>query len=233
MFGRVALADRDRADRHAMAVLDEIGMSELASAPAATLTLAGQKRLEVARAIATGARIVLLDEVMAGLTATEVAQMLETLRRMRDSRGLTLVVIEHVMQALMKLCARIVVLHHGERIARERRGDRPRRARALGLLRRRRDMSEPLLRIESLAGGYGAIRILHGIDLAVDAGGATALLGANGAGKTTLMKTLAGVLPASAGRIFFRGEDITALPAAARVLAGIVLVPEGRLVFPS
>ena len=93
-------------------------------------------------------------------------------------------------------------------------------------------MSEPLLRIESLAGGYGAVRILHGIDLAVDAGGATALLGANGAGKTTLMKTLAGVLPASAGRIFFRGEDITALPAAARVLAGIVLVPEGRLVFP-
>ena len=117
MFGRVALADRGRADRHAMAVLDEIGMTELASAPAATLTLAGQKRLEVARAIATGARIVLLDEVMAGLTATEVAQMLETLRRMRDSRGLTLIVIEHVMQALMKLCARIVVLHHGERIA--------------------------------------------------------------------------------------------------------------------
>ena len=93
-------------------------------------------------------------------------------------------------------------------------------------------MSEPLLRIDSLAGGYGAVRILHGIDLAVNEGGATALLGANGAGKTTLMKTLAGVLPASAGRIFFQGEDITALPAAARVLAGIVLVPEGRLVFP-
>ena len=54
---------------------------------------------------------------MAGLTATEVAQMLETLRRVRDARGLTLIVIEHVMQALMKLCARIVVLHHGERIA--------------------------------------------------------------------------------------------------------------------
>jgi len=117
MFGRVALTDRGRADRHAMAVLDEIGMTELAEAPAFALTLAAQKRLEVARAIATGARIVLLDEVMAGLTATEVAQMLETLRRIRDSRGLTLVVIEHVMQALMKLCTRIVVLHHGERIA--------------------------------------------------------------------------------------------------------------------
>jgi branched-chain amino acid transport system ATP-binding protein len=93
-------------------------------------------------------------------------------------------------------------------------------------------MSEPLLRIESLTGGYGAIRILQGVDLAVDAGSTTALLGANGAGKTTLMKTLAGVLPASAGRIWFRGEEITGASAAARVLAGIVLVPEGRLVFP-
>jgi len=117
MFGRAGLRDRDAADRTAMAVLEEVGMAALASAPAATLTLAGMKRLEVARAIATGARLVLLDEVMAGLTATEVAQMLDTLRRVRDARGLTLVVIEHVMQALMKLCARIVVLHHGERIA--------------------------------------------------------------------------------------------------------------------
>jgi branched-chain amino acid transport system ATP-binding protein len=117
MFGRADLRDRREADRAAMAVLEEVGMAPLASAPASTLTLAGQKRLEVARAIATGARLVLLDEVMAGLTATEVAQMLDTLRRVRDARGLTLIVIEHVMQALMKLCARIVVLHHGERIA--------------------------------------------------------------------------------------------------------------------
>ena len=117
MFGRADLRDRREADAAAMAVLEEVGMAALASAPAATLTLAGQKRLEVARAIATGARLVLLDEVMAGLTATEVAQMLDTLRRVRDARRLTLIVIEHVMQALMKLCARIVVLHHGERIA--------------------------------------------------------------------------------------------------------------------
>jgi branched-chain amino acid transport system ATP-binding protein len=93
-------------------------------------------------------------------------------------------------------------------------------------------MTEPLLRIESLAGGYGATRILHGVDLSVGSDGVTALLGANGAGKTTLMKTLAGVLPASSGRIFFRGEEITGRNAAERVLAGIVLVPEGRLVFP-
>ena len=73
--------------------------------------------IEVARAIATGAQLILLDKVMAGLTPVEVAAMLDTLRRVRASRGLTLLVIEHVMRALMELCSRIVVLHHGRLIA--------------------------------------------------------------------------------------------------------------------
>jgi branched-chain amino acid transport system ATP-binding protein len=90
----------------------------------------------------------------------------------------------------------------------------------------------PLLEITDLAGGYGATRILHGISLDVHEGAATALLGANGAGKTTLMKTLAGVLPAAGGRIRWRGDDITKTPASVRVRAGLVLVPEGRMVFP-
>jgi branched-chain amino acid transport system ATP-binding protein len=93
-------------------------------------------------------------------------------------------------------------------------------------------MGAPLLEITDLAGGYGATRILHGISLDVHEGGATALLGANGAGKTTLMKTLAGVLPVAGGRIRWRGDDITRTPASVRVLAGLVLVPEGRMVFP-
>jgi branched-chain amino acid transport system ATP-binding protein len=59
----------------------------------------------------------MLDEVMAGLTPTEVAQMLQTLRRLQSTRGFTLLVIEHVMRALMELCGHIVVLHHGELIA--------------------------------------------------------------------------------------------------------------------
>ena len=117
LFGRVGLRHARDADRHAQPILDALGLAADADRPAAELTLSGQKRLEIARAVATGARLVLLDEVMAGLTPTEVAQMLETLRRIRRERGLTLLVIEHVMRALMNLCARIVVLHHGERIA--------------------------------------------------------------------------------------------------------------------
>ncbi|MBB3176971.1 ABC transporter ATP-binding protein [Variovorax sp. Sphag1AA] len=117
MFGHAQFKRESEADAACMQVLEEVGLANVAHRPASSLTLSGQKRLEIARCIATGARLVLLDEVMAGLTPTEVAQMLETLRRLQASRGLTLLVIEHVMRALMELCGHIVVLHHGELIA--------------------------------------------------------------------------------------------------------------------
>ena len=117
MFGHANLHRRADADASAMQVLQEIGLASVADHPASSLTLSGQKRLEIARCVATGARLLLLDEVMAGLTPTEVGHMLDTLRSLHASRGLTLLVIEHVMRALMELCERIVVLHHGERIA--------------------------------------------------------------------------------------------------------------------
>ena len=117
MFGHAQLRRRTDADAASLQVLEEVGLASFAERPASSLTLSGQKRLEIARCVATGARLLLLDEVMAGLTPTEVGQMLATLRHLQASRGLTLLVIEHVMRALMELCGRIVVLHHGELIA--------------------------------------------------------------------------------------------------------------------
>lgn len=108
------LADATLAGRRA---LEDVGLAPLADQLATSLTLSNQKRLEIARALATGARLVLLDEVMAGLTATEVAEMTETLFRLRQERGLTILIIEHVMGALMKLSDRILVLDHGVPIA--------------------------------------------------------------------------------------------------------------------
>lgn len=108
------LADATLAGRQA---LEDVGLALLADQLAASLTLSNQKRLEIARALATGARLVLLDEVMAGLTATEVAEMTETLFRLRQERGLTILIIEHVMGALMNLSDRILVLDHGVPIA--------------------------------------------------------------------------------------------------------------------
>ena len=91
----------------------------------------------------------------------------------------------------------------------------------------------PLLEVEELVAGYGATQVIHGLSIQVAPGGVTALLGANGAGKTTLMKALAGLVPVSSGRLRFQGNDVTRSACDKRVLAGMVLVPEGRMVFPS
>ena len=84
---------------------------------ASALTLPDRKRLEVARALATEPKLLLLDEVMAGLRPTEIDQMVAVLRELNRETGLTILLIEHVMRAVMALAPRMLVLHHGEMIA--------------------------------------------------------------------------------------------------------------------
>ncbi|MBN1103852.1 MAG: ABC transporter ATP-binding protein [Deltaproteobacteria bacterium] len=102
--------------RKASEILDFVGLSTVMATQAKDLTLANQKRLEVARALATDPEVLLLDETMAGLNPTEVAQAMELIIRIRD-KGITIIMIEHVMKAIMALCERIIVLHHGQKIA--------------------------------------------------------------------------------------------------------------------
>jgi branched-chain amino acid transport system ATP-binding protein len=117
LFGAARIRRRDDAVRHCLSILEELGLAQLHDRPARTLTLSGQKKLELARAVATGCRLIMLDEVMAGLTPTEVAEMLQIVRTVRRQRGLTILVIEHVMKALMQLSERVIVLHLGRMIA--------------------------------------------------------------------------------------------------------------------
>jgi branched-chain amino acid transport system ATP-binding protein len=105
-----------KAAARAEAILRELALDHRKAQLASSLTLSGQKRLEIARALATEPRLILLDEVMAGLTATEVNELLAAIRVIKQRRALTIVIVEHVMQALMRLADRIVVLHHGEKI---------------------------------------------------------------------------------------------------------------------
>jgi branched-chain amino acid transport system ATP-binding protein len=107
-----------QASRAADAVLDLLGLAAKRGHPAASLTLPERKRLEVARALATGPRLLLLDEVMAGLRPTEVDLMVQVLRDLNARRGITILLIEHVMRAVMALARRVIVMHHGEIIAR-------------------------------------------------------------------------------------------------------------------
>ena len=105
------------ARRHALAVLERLDLLDKRARPAAALTLPDRKRLEVARALATDPKLLLLDEVMAGLRPTETDRMVAILSALNRESGLTIVLIEHVMRAVMALARRIVVLHHGAAIA--------------------------------------------------------------------------------------------------------------------
>src|SRR5438093_4313546 len=104
------------ATAHARAVLDEVGLAGKRDQPAGGLTLAERKRLELARALATGPALLLLDEVMAGLNATEIERLIELIRAI-NRRGVTVLLIEHVMRAVMTVSARVVVMSGGQRIA--------------------------------------------------------------------------------------------------------------------
>jgi branched-chain amino acid transport system ATP-binding protein len=102
----------------ALAILEKLGLAGKRDWPASSLTLPERKRLEVARALATRPRLLLLDEVMAGLRPTECDQMVQLFRDINRADGLTILLIEHVMRAVMALARHIGVLHHGEVIAR-------------------------------------------------------------------------------------------------------------------
>ncbi len=116
LFGRGHSTTAGIARKETAEILEFVELSQLQDLRATDLILANQKRLEVARALATNPDLLLLDELMAGLTPTEIAQAMELVKKIRD-KGVTIVMIEHVMKAIMSICDRIVVLHHGEKIA--------------------------------------------------------------------------------------------------------------------
>ncbi|MEW6450969.1 MAG: ABC transporter ATP-binding protein [Pseudomonadota bacterium] len=109
--------DVPSATRHAHDVLARLDLHDKRHQLAASLTLPDRKRLEVARALATDPKLLLLDEVMAGLRPTETDRMVEILIKLNKESGLTILLIEHVMRAVMSLASRILVLHHGAPIA--------------------------------------------------------------------------------------------------------------------
>ena len=89
------------------------------------------------------------------------------------------------------------------------------------------------LQLRGVRAGYGAVEVLHGVDIDVPRGALTALLGPNGAGKTTLLSVVAGLLPVRGGRVLWGDSDITTLPTDARARAGLALIPERRGIFPA
>ena len=116
LFGKSETVNKPDAKKESLELLEFVGLSAVSSTPAKELTLANQKRLEVARGLATKPELFLLDELMAGLNPSEVAESMELIKKIRD-RGITIFMIEHVMKAIMSVCDRIMVLDHGVKIA--------------------------------------------------------------------------------------------------------------------
>jgi len=101
----------------AQALLERVGLGDVADVPAGSLPLGRQKRLEMARALAGGPRLLLLDEPAGGLNPTETRTLMDLIRSLRDERALSVMVVEHDMELVMGLCERVAVLHYGRKIA--------------------------------------------------------------------------------------------------------------------
>jgi branched-chain amino acid transport system ATP-binding protein len=110
-------ADRQAAREIALDALDFLDMRKVADRTASGLPIASRKRLEIARALATEPKVMLLDEAMAGLRPSETDEVIAMVRKMSVEKGISILLVEHVMKVVMSLAERVVVLHHGEKIA--------------------------------------------------------------------------------------------------------------------
>lgn len=117
LFGTRQQWNKKAAENVSKEILSEVGLYAYRNRNASALTLSARKRLEMARALATGPRLIMLDEVMAGLTPTEMSSLLDTIQEIKAHRSLTILLVEHVMRAVTRLASRLLVLHHGELIA--------------------------------------------------------------------------------------------------------------------
>ena len=165
---------------------------------AINLSYGDQRRVEIARALASDPKLLLLDEPTAGMNPQESAELTAFMRRMRDELDLTILLIEHDMKVIMDVSERITVLDHGEKIAegppQEVRADQRVIEAYLGV-----QTLMALLEVEDIRARYGIIEALKGVTLEVQEGEIVTLIGSNGAGKSTTLRAITGLTPASAG----------------------------------
>jgi ABC-type branched-subunit amino acid transport system ATPase component len=226
----------------ARALMSYVGYTGSVQRPAGELPHIDKRLLEIARALALRPTMLMLDEPAAGLNHADKLLLAKLLRRIADA-GLGVVLIEHDMSLVMGISDEIVVLDAGRRLAHGRpekvRNDPQVIEAYLGGAQfdtqqrpSRAQYGAELLDVQALTAGYGAAGVLKDVALGVREGELVAVLGANGAGKSTLMRALSGLLRPVGGRVMFAGCDVATFSAHRIAAQGLVLVPEGRQVFP-
>ena len=210
--------------------------------PAYSLSYANRRRLEIARALATRPRLLLLDEPAAGMNPIETHEITELIGRLRAERGVAILVIEHDMHVVAGCSDRVVALDHGVKIAEggfDQVANHPavveaylgRDPEALAEAGMSAPEPEVLLQLDHVTTYYGQMRILEGISLQVGAGELVCLLGGNASGKSTTLKTILGIVRPRSGRVLLGGRDVTQWPVPQRIAAGMAIVPENRRLF--
>jgi ABC-type branched-subunit amino acid transport system ATPase component len=240
-LGLLRGAWRGRASEElARALLSLVGYLGPETRPAAALPHVDRRLVEIARALGTAPAVLLLDEPAAGLNEADTVKLGQLLRRLARA-GLVVVLVEHDMSLVMSVSDEIIVLDAGRRIATGPpavvRNDPAVKAAYLGaampeVLASVRTAGSPLLDVAALSAGYGSLAVLDQIHLRVGRGEVIAMFGPNGAGKSTLMGALSGLIRPVKGTIQLDCADIASLPAHLVARTGLILVPEGRQVFP-
>ena len=246
------------ADSLARALLAEVGLGGRENDIATSLPYGGQRRLEIARALATKPGVLLLDEPAAGTNPNEKADLADLIRRINCDRGISVLLIEHDMQMVMSIAHRIVVLNFGKKIAEGKPSEVQNNPEVIAAYLGAASSDDQALEevtgkvathVRAVSGTdgpssvraldvvdldvrYGAIPALKSISFHVNEAEIVAFLGANGAGKTTTQQTISGLLCPAAGTITYRGKQINGQPAHVLIREGICHVPEGRRVFP-
>ena len=211
-------------------LLERVGLADFLDTPACSLDFGRQKMLELARALAIS--LLLLDEPAAGLRNREIETLDRLLTELCERDGITVLLVEHVMQLVMSISDRITVMSFGEKIAEGTPAEvRSNPASSKPIWAREPPVADYLLEVEAVSAAYGNIRALQDVSLKVPQGAIVALLGANGAGKSTTLNVISRLVAPTAGGVRFAGEAIHRLPADAIVGRGIVQVPEGREIF--
>jgi len=228
-------------------LLAAVGLEDRAAEPCANLSHGEQRLLEIAISLATDAKLLLLDEPLAGLAEADREVVGALIRQLAATHAVLL--IEHDIDRVLALSDRITVLHQGRVIADGRpaevasnpdvitaymgtaRAGGPQPSVHAGVPRA--IATKPLLQLEQVRAGYAGSLVLTDLDLVVHEGEAVALLGRNGVGKTTMLRAITGTVQKGAGRITMDGADITHARPYEINRCGISIVPEGRRLFPN
>jgi len=239
-------AERAEMER-ARAILHVLDLDRYRNALAGDLPAGIQRRVEIARALAMKPKLLLLDEPAAGLDAKETSRLSELLHTVRERFHVSMLLVDHDMSLVMRVCDYVYVLDFGKLLARGQPatirndpkvlaaylGEESQQRSGVQSIPRVRSDERPLLDVQGLAAGYGGLEVIRDVSLAVRAGEVVACIGANGAGKTTTLRAISGMIHARRGRITFANRDVTGLAAERIAQMGLVHIPEGRGLFPS